>query len=186
MRIVGGVLGGRRIRAPRGSTTRPTSDRVREALFNILGPAPDGARVLDLFAGTGGLGFEALSRGAVAAVFVEQDAEAARCLTENAQALGLEARVRVLREAVTAALPRLAARGELFELIFADPPYASDEASATLDALGGTSAALLADGALVAVEHGRRVPPADRAGTLERVDRRRWGDTEVSFYRRAA
>jgi 16S rRNA (guanine966-N2)-methyltransferase len=177
VRIIGGTLGGRRLRAPRGSATRPTADRVREALFNILGDVA-GRRVLDLFAGTGALGLEAVSRGAALAVLVDRGADAARCLVDNAAALGLAGVARVLRADAAQALGRLAAAGERFDLVFADPPYAAAESARVLAALSP----VLAPGARVVVEHDRRAPPAERYGALALVDRRRYGDTEVSFY----
>lgn len=208
MRIIGGSVGGRRVRAPRGLATRPTSDRVREAVFNILGPPPEGSRALDLYAGAGGLGLEALSRGAAQAVFVDEATAAVRCIEANLRALGFGERGRVLRAEVAAALTRLAAAGERFDWVFVDPPYASDEAAATLTALGGAAASILRDAAerseaapsspgsagrarslstkdaVVVVEHDRRHAPGDAYGALARTDRRRYGDTEVSFYGR--
>jgi 16S rRNA (guanine(966)-N(2))-methyltransferase RsmD len=184
MRIIAGAVGGRRIRAPRGMATRPTSDRVREAVFNILGAPPHGARVLDLYAGAGALGLEALSRGAASAVFVDRDAGAVRCVQENAAELGLHERARVLRGEALPSLRKLATAGERFTWVFVDPPYASGEAAAALDALGAPPAPLLDDDAVVVVEHDRRRAPDDQYGALSRADRRRYGDTEVSFYRR--
>jgi 16S rRNA (guanine(966)-N(2))-methyltransferase RsmD len=185
VRIIGGSAGGRRIRAPRGQATRPTADRVKEAIFNILGPPPEGARVLDLYAGAGALGLEALSRGAAAAVLVDEARAAVECVAANAAALGMTGRARVIRAPVRAALARLTAAGEPpFEWIFLDPPYAGDEAALALAALGGALAKLVAPGATVVVEHDRRHAPADLHGALAREDRRRYGDTEVSFYRR--
>lgn len=175
VRIIGGLLGGRRLRAPRGAATRPTADRVKESLFNILGDV-GGARVLDLFSGTGALALEALSRGAAAAVLVDSAEAAVRCARDNAAALGLEDRVRVLRAEVGPALARL--RDERFDLVFLDPPYAAGLAAQALAAL---SPLLLPD-ARVIVEHDRRTAPADDIGLLHREDRRRYGDTEVSFY----
>lgn len=176
MRIIGGSLGGRRLRAPRGLATRPTGDRVREAIFNILGPPPDGARVLDLFAGAGGLGLEALSRGAAEATFVDASAAACRAIDDNARDLGLVGRVRVIRGDVHRVLARLAGP---FEWIFLDPPYAGDDLAQALAALPRAG--------VVIAEHDRRRPPPDsvngRAGGLVVADRRRYGDTEVSFYR---
>ncbi len=184
MRIIGGSAGGRRLRAPRGQATRPTADRVKEAIFNILGSPPPGARVLDLYAGAGALGLESLSRGAASAVLIDEARAAAECIAGNAAALGMSERTRVVRAPVRSALARLAAAGEApFHWIFLDPPYASDEAALALAALGGAQAALVAPGATVIVEHDRRRPPADRYGRLTREDRRRYGDTEVSFYR---
>ncbi len=183
MRIIGGSVGGRAIRAPRGQATRPTADRVREAIFNILGPPPEGTRVLDLFAGSGALGLEALSRGAEQAVFVDQAAGACRVVRENLESLGLAHRGRVVRADANKALDRLRKDGQAFRWVFRDPPYARiDEAARLLDRLGGDDAALLDDDAVVLVEHDRRRVPADAHGALARTDRRRYGDTEVSFY----
>jgi 16S rRNA (guanine966-N2)-methyltransferase len=177
MRIIGGSLGGRHLRAPRGLATRPTGDRVREAIFNILGPPPDAAKVLDLFAGAGGLGLEALSRGAAAATFVDQSAAACRAIDENARELGVESRVRVIRADVHRALPRLWAGGR-FDWVFLDPPYAGDDLTRALGALPPAG--------VVIAEHDRRRPPPEevngRMGGLVLADRRRYGDTEVSFY----
>src|SRR5690606_38530585 len=125
MRIVGGELRGRRLAAPSGRSIRPTSDRARESLFNVLqhrfGGLPRGARVLDLFAGTGALGLEALSRGAKFCLFVEQDAAARGLIRENVEELGLQGVARIFRRDAT----RLGEAGSLgpFELLFADPPY---------------------------------------------------------------
>jgi 16S rRNA (guanine(966)-N(2))-methyltransferase RsmD len=186
MRIIAGTVGGRRIRAPRGMSTRPTSDRVREAVFNILGPPREDARVLDLYAGAGALGLEALSRGAAACVFVDQAAPAVRTAKDNASDLGLAERARVVRAEALAALSRLARDGERFTWVFVDPPYASDQATRALATLGAPPAPLLDEDAVVVVEHDRRRAPDDRYGAIARADRRRYGDTEVSFYRRAA
>jgi 16S rRNA (guanine966-N2)-methyltransferase len=174
VRIISGTLGGRRLRAPRGLATRPTADKVRQALFDILGDV-GGARVLDLYAGTGALALEAMSRGAAAATLVDKSADAARCIEANAAALGVP--VRVLRADAAAALARLAREPERFDLVFLDPPYALDVAP-VLAALPP----LLAAAARVIVEHDRRAAPAERHGPLALADRRRWGDTEVSFY----
>lgn len=184
MRIIGGAVGGRRIRAPHGSGTRPTSDKVRGALFNILGPPDENARVLDLFAGAGALGLEALSRGAAHATFVDKDGGAVRCVEENAGALGFGERVRVQRGEAQTVLGRLERAGERFTWVFIDPPYATDEAVRALTVLGKPPAPLLADDAVVVVEHDRRRAPDDAYGALARADRRRYGDTEISFFRR--
>ena len=186
MRIIGGAVGGRRIRAPHGVSTRPTSDKVRGALFNILGPPGEGARVLDLYAGAGALGLEALSRGAAHATFVDKDGGAVRCVEENAVSLGLGERVRVQRGEAVPVLGRLARACERFTWVFIDPPYASDEAMRALAQLGQPPAPLLDDDAVVVVEHDRRHAPDDAYGALARADRRRYGDTEISFFRRAA
>ena len=170
MRIVAGTLGGRRIAAPRGRDVRPTSDRVREALFSILGARVAGARVLDLFAGTGALGLEALSRGAATAVFVDRDVSAVRA---NLEALGLEAEVHRCD-----ALAFVRAGGGPFDLVFLDPPYKS--ASDLAPKLADTLPALLAPAAIVVSESDRRapldIPP------LEIQDERRYGDTLIRLH----
>ncbi len=182
MRLTGGTDRGRKLRGPRGSGTRPTASRVRQAIFNILGPPPD-APVLDLFAGTGALGIEALSRGAPKAVFVERDPRAVANLGRNLRELGFADKAVIITASVHAALGRLPPGQEPFAWIFVDPPYASDEAERTLAALAGCDA--IARGAVVIVEHDKRHVPPDAAGELHLVDRRFYGDTGVSFFRRA-
>jgi 16S rRNA (guanine966-N2)-methyltransferase len=182
MRIIGGKAARRRIKAPPGAETRPTADRVREAVFNILGPPPDGARVLDLYAGAGGLGLEALSRGAESAVFVDRSRQATRVLTENAAALAMTDASEIHCADGLRALRRLEAAGRRFDWVFVDPPYHSDLGERALAILG--EATLLAPGAVVVVEHDRRRPPAPAVGCLVKADSRRYGDTEVAFYRR--
>jgi 16S rRNA (guanine966-N2)-methyltransferase len=181
MRLTGGTDRGRKLRGPRGNGTRPTASRVRQAIFNILGPPPD-APVLDLYAGTGALGIEALSRGAPTAVFVERDQRALASLGRNLRELGLDGRSTILSGNVQVALSRLDPALEPFAWVFVDPPYASDEAERTLTALAGCGA--LAPGAVVIVEHDKRNVPPDHAGELHLVDRRYYGDTGVSFFRR--
>jgi 16S rRNA (guanine966-N2)-methyltransferase len=179
MRVIAGRLGGRRLKAPKGrSTTRPTSDRVREALFSMLGDLRE-AVVLDLFAGTGALGIEALSRGAARAVFVERDAAAVAVLRANLADLGLgerEAGVRV--GDALAALRTARARGETYDLVLIDPPYSrARELGGELSAL---LPALLAPGARVVMENDRRAP-AELA--LEIAVQRRYGDTTITIHR---
>ena len=184
MRLTGGTDRGRRLVTPRGHRTRPTGAKVREAMFNILGPPPEGA-VLDLFAGTGALGLEALSRGAARAVFVERDPPALAALRRNIRELGVEERTQVVAADVATALRRLAADKQVqFSWVFLDPPY-RQEVEAVLAELGSDE--LLAPGAVVVVEHDRRHRPpgsvsASVAG-LFLADRRTYGDTELSFYR---
>jgi 16S rRNA (guanine966-N2)-methyltransferase len=181
MRVTGGTDRGRKIRAPRSSGTRPTASRVREAVFNILGPAPDGP-VLDLYAGTGAMGIEALSRGAPRAVFVERDSRALAILGRNLRELGFADRALILGTNVRTAVSRLGPT-EPFAWVFIDPPYATSEAERSLASLAGGD--LLAPGAVVVVEHDKRRLPPEAAGDLKLVDRRFYGDTGISFYRRA-
>jgi 16S rRNA (guanine966-N2)-methyltransferase len=177
VRIVAGSLGGRVLRAPSGAATRPTSERVREALFSILGP-PDGGEALDLYAGSGALGLEALSRGVDRVTFVDKGRPAVDVLRRNLADLGVADRAVV----VLGDVPMFLARPGLgrYRWVFIDPPYRSDLAVRALDAL--PRAALTAD-AVVVVEHDRRNSPADAHGDLLRTDSRRYGDTCLSLYR---
>jgi 16S rRNA (guanine966-N2)-methyltransferase len=179
MRVTGGSLCGRRLRAPREGA-RPTSDRVREALFARIDP--EGAAVLDLYAGSGALGIEALSRGAERATLVERSARCARVLRENLEALGLPARCEVVVAEALRALSDLDRQGRRFDLVLLDPPYLSDEASAALAALARSE--LLPERAMVVVESSRRRPPAAVEG-LEVIDERRYGDTLITRFRTA-
>ena len=176
-------MGGRRLRAPRGDTTRPTAERVREALFSILGPPPEAARVLDLFAGAGSLGLEALSRGAEFALFIDTSRPAVRNLRDNIDILGLAAASQVQCGDARKLLVRLP-RDLEYHWIFIDPPYSSDLATEVLDLLGRGD--LLSSDVVVVVEHDRRNEPHFNYGCLVRTDHRRYGDTEISFYRRGS
>ncbi|MBS2025635.1 MAG: 16S rRNA (guanine(966)-N(2))-methyltransferase RsmD [Deltaproteobacteria bacterium] len=135
MRIVGGSHRGRPLEAPPGTTTRPTSDRVRQSLFDLLGQRCDELRVLDLYAGTGALALEALSRGATHATLIERDRAALTALEHNLQALKLADRCTVLKDDVARALGQLAQRPERFDLVLCDPPYALKASQGTLDSL---------------------------------------------------
>lgn len=186
VRIIAGAFGGRRLVTPRGLATRPTADRVKEAIFNILGPPEtEGAappfRVLDLYAGSGALGLEAISRGADEAVLVEADRAAIQAATRNVAALGLEARVRIVQGDAAVVLRRLTGP---FSWVFLDPPYGMGAIERMLRLLG--DGALLAPGAAVLAEHDAREAPADHHGRLALEDRRRYGQTAVSFYRLAS
>lgn len=188
MRIVAGSLKGRAIAAPEGQGTRPTSDRARQALFNVLEHASwaepfDGARVIDLYAGTGALGFEAISRGAAFCLFVETDDGARGAIRENAEAYGLFGKTRVHRRSATDLGPRPGSAGEAFTLAFLDPPYAKGLGEQTLTRL--IEGNWLAPGALVVFERGSDEPDIETPG-YERLDDRVWGAARVLFLRRAA
>jgi 16S rRNA (guanine(966)-N(2))-methyltransferase RsmD len=174
-RIIAGEARGRHLEAPRGSRTRPTSDKVRGAVFNVLGQFFDGGDVLDLYAGTGALALEALSRGCARAVCVEVDRAAAQMIEENAEVCDFGARVEVRRGRVLDVLPALP-RGA-FALVFVDPPY-EDGPEGALALLDG----VVAPGGRVVAEHDARRPPADRYGTLALADRRHYGGTGISIY----
>ena len=179
MRVIAGTLKGRRL-APVKGRIRPTAAKVREAIFNILGEAVIETRVLDLFAGTGALGIEALSRGAKAAVFVEDHPEALKVLRRNLHDLGLTAQTMVLPIPVLTALKKLAVRGERFTLAFLDPPYGGGVAAGVLEALA--AAQLMLPQTWVVAEHSRRESLPERGGDLWRRELRRYGDTQVAFY----
>lgn len=179
MRIVSGILGGRVLRAPHGAATRPTSEKVRQALFNILGPPLDETHVLDLFAGSGALGLEALSRGAASVTSVERARPALAALRQNVQTLGVETQVTIAPVDVARFL-EAPPPGPRWRWVFLDPPYAAEVVT---DSLASLPRARLTDDAVVVVEHAHRAPSPDRAGFLLRTDLRRYGDTELSLYR---
>jgi 16S rRNA (guanine966-N2)-methyltransferase len=177
MRVIAGRLGGRRLSAPRGRTTRPTSDRVREALFSMLGSI-DGASVLDLFAGTGALGIEALSRGAAKALFVERDAAAVAALKGNLAQLELAEPLALVRVGEALSALRSARRAhETYDLVFVDPPY--DQLRDSERELSALLPAVLAPGARVVVESDRRAPAEL---PLAVAQRKRYGDTTITIH----
>jgi len=179
VRIRAGTARGRNIEAPKGRDTRPTLDRVRENLFNILQRKTWDAKVLDLFSGTGALSLEALSRGAAEAVLVDIDRAANACQKLNTQKLGFDSQARILLMDWQQAVRQLAAAGEKFDLIFLDPPYAMHDMTDVMEAL----IPLLAEEATVIVEHEARVMPATADG-YEMYDSRKYGYVGVSFFRR--
>jgi 16S rRNA (guanine966-N2)-methyltransferase len=182
MRIVGGRLRGRALAAPKSQAVRPTADRLRESLFNILthayGDPISGARVLDLFAGTGALGLEAISRGAAFALFVDDGAEARALMRQNVEALGVAAVTRIFRRDATKLGPVHPV--EPFSLVFLDPPYGKGLAEKALASTheGGW----LTDGALIVVEESVDVFKAP--GGFEEIERRKYDDTEFTILRR--
>ena len=181
MRVLAGALKGRRLETPRGSTTRPTADQVRIALMDTLMPRLPDARVLDLFAGAGGVGLEALSRGAAHVTFVERDARAVAALRANVETLGVTAQTRVERADVRAALERLAREDAHFDIVFLDPPYEDDVLTPALERLGAL-ALVMADGVVIAQHLTKRPPPAE-TGRLTAFRTRRFGETTLTFFR---
>lgn len=181
MRIVGGEFKGRRLKAPEGLKTRPTSDKVREALFDIIGSRIEGCVFLDLFAGTGAVGLEALSRGARKAVLVEAGKKAAGVLRENLRTLGLEGRTRVLILPAEKALRVLREEGGELDLAFCDPPYADPLWPPLLARFG--EALPLRPGGLLVLEHAIRTPPAVPEG-FERVRSYKYGDTGLAVMKK--
>jgi 16S rRNA (guanine966-N2)-methyltransferase len=184
-RVIAGSARGIRLLAP-GEGTRPLADRVKQTLFAILEPDLGDALVLDLFAGSGAGGIEALSRGAARAVFVERDRAAARVIAENLGRTRLAERAEVVRGDVPAYLVGRAASDGPFDLVLIDPPYAeTDLAVRTLGLVGSPDAALLAGDAWVVVKHFWRTPPPEAVGLLASVRARRFGETTLTFYRPA-
>jgi 16S rRNA (guanine966-N2)-methyltransferase len=178
VRVIAGAVKGRQLRGPRSLLTRPTSDRVREALFDILAAHVEGARVLDLYAGTGALAVEALSRGAESADLVESDRGAQAVITDNLELTGMAGKARLWRMRVEKALPKLPGQ---YDLILADPPYADAQINTVLGQLDG----LINHRGLVVVEHASRSPLPDEAPGLRLWKRRRHGDATLSLYERA-
>jgi len=176
VRIIAGVARGRKLTVPEGRTIRPTPDRVRQSIFDVLGQFFRGERVLDLYAGSGAMGFEALSRGASRATFVDRDREALRAIETNARKLGWSERVRVVAADAEAHV-RGAGRLE-YELVFLDPPYRTTPEPA----LRALAEAGLPDGALVVAEHDSDWQAGEAYGSLRRWDHRRYGTTAVTFF----
>lgn len=183
-RVTGGVLRGRLLQTPDGDKVRPTSSRVRESIFSILGQQLRGLAVLDVCAGAGTLGIEAASRGAEHVVFVEQDRRHASLLLANSQLIEGLAESRVLTAPAARALPRLVAEGLRFDLVFIDPPYA--EASTIVAALSDSTSMLLKDGGTLLVETSAGTCLPEELGDLVKQDQRKYGRTAVTIYGKEA
>ncbi|MGC7846666.1 16S rRNA (guanine(966)-N(2))-methyltransferase RsmD [Desulforudis sp. 1088] len=181
MRVIGGRAKGRRLQSPKGPGVRPTSDRVREALFNILSPRIAGCSFLDLCAGTGAVGIEALSRGAESATFVEKDAKTASLIRKNLEATGLADRAAVWVMDFRRALTELGRKGQRFDIVFVDPPYRLGQEDAALTELAAGN--LLVKGGLVVTESDSSHLPAAEVENLFCWRREKYGDTTLSFYR---
>jgi 16S rRNA (guanine(966)-N(2))-methyltransferase RsmD len=179
MRIIAGQLKGRRLEAPDWAALRPTSDKLRETLFNVLAPVIDGARVIDAYAGSGAVGIEALSRGAAHVTFIERDPRAVRLIETNLQRCGVDSeRYAIIRAGFADAVRRLG--GDRVDILFLDPPYGPAELGSALAA----AAVLATSDTLVVVEHARRdAAPADADG-LTRTRDLTSGDSALAFYRR--
>jgi 16S rRNA (guanine(966)-N(2))-methyltransferase RsmD len=172
VRVIAGEFRRRTLKSLPGLDVRPTPDRLREALFNVLAPRIEGKIFADLYAGTGAVGIEALSRGAAQAIFVEQKHAAVRVIHENLKALGIEARASVREGRVTAMLPRIEA-----DIVFLDPPYPLEKEYAAALLLLGENAP-----ELVIVQHPPRLKLAEVYGSLRRTRHLKQGDNELSFY----
>ncbi len=189
MRVIAGTYRSRILKSLKGLALRPTSDRLRETLFNVLGPGVAGSRIIDLFAGTGAIGIEALSRGAAEVVFVENHPRAVALIRRNLASLGIRSGATVLALDTHRGLEKLASRQKReaasFDFIFLDPPYAAaKDYPRVLEFLG--SADLLASTGIVVAEHRRSFDLPEAAGTLLRYRVLEQGDAALSFYRRSA
>ena len=186
MRVIAGTYRSRTLTAPPGLSTRPTSDRLRETLFNVLAPRIQGVAFLDLYAGSGAVGIEALSRGAASVTFVERAAPALKILRDNLDRLGITESFRIHSGAAASFLRRAKGPGpkpERHEMVYLDPPYdAAGEYAAVLGLLGGEAAAFLAPGAVVIAEHRRKEKLEASYGALERYRLLQQGDAALSFY----
>jgi 16S rRNA (guanine966-N2)-methyltransferase len=189
MRVIAGTYRSRILRSLKGLALRPTSDRLRETLFNVLGPSVEGSRFLDLFAGTGAMGIEALSRGAAEVVFVENHAPAAALIRRNLNSLGIRNGATVVEMDAARGLDKLARPGgdetSPYDYVFLDPPYARANLYArVLESLGWGN--LLAPGGVLIAEHRRSFDLPEQVGALECYRVLKQGDAALSFYRRAA
>ena len=183
MRVTGGSLRGRELSAPKGRAIRPTSGKVRESIFSVIGPRVTGSRVLDLFCGVGTLGIEAMSRGASEAVFIETSPAALKFLERNLSTLGIRDSARVIKSDCRSFLMS-GAHGEEFDLIFADPPYSLKCGREIVEIVEGLD--ILCPGALLIFEHSRFEDLPDRSGKLLLAKRRRFGDSVFSIYEASA
>lgn len=187
MRVIAGEFRSRPLHAPRGLDVRPTSDRLRETLFNVLAPRVPGSVFLDLFAGSGAVGIEALSRGAREAIFVDKADASLRAIRANLASLGIRGGYTLEPRSIASALPRLAESGRTADLVFLDPPYTADQQYLlALGLLGGDCRGLLASDAIVVAEHEKRRTLDERYGALLRYRTLKQGDAALSFYRIAS
>jgi 16S rRNA (guanine966-N2)-methyltransferase len=181
MRVIGGTYRSRRLIAPRGLATRPTSDRLRETLFNVLGARLEGTVFVDLYAGSGAVGIEALSRGASLVYFVDKAPSAMTAIRSNLAALDVHSGFQLESSSVSSALGRLSAAG----IIFLDPPYeAASEYERTLGSIGQNADSLLTPDGIVVAEHSRKIQTAEHYGALQRYRVLEQGDAALSFYSR--
>jgi 16S rRNA (guanine966-N2)-methyltransferase len=183
MRVIAGEYRSRMLQAPRGDKTRPTSDRLRETLFNVLGPLVEGSRFVDLYAGSGAVGIEAISRGADFVWFAESARPAVSTIRRNLSTLKIAGGFALEDRGVKKMLESLLAKERAAEIVFMDPPYEeAEEYEETLKFLARHHAAVLADGAVVVVEHAKKSPLEARYSVLERTRVLEQGDAALSFY----
>jgi len=184
VRVISGTAKGRPLRAVPGMNTRPTTDKVKEAIFSMIGPYFAGGMVLDLYAGTGGLAIEALSRGMDKAVLIDQDRKAVETIRDNIERAGFADRAEIYRNDAGKALSVMAKRGLVFDLVFLDPPYKLTNMDLVMFQLQEKQ--MLADGAIIVVEHDAKITYEPQIGDLIRSRCSEYGDTAVSIYRHQA
>ena len=183
MRVIAGTYRSRQLVTPRGMDTRPTSDRLRETLFNVLAPRIEGARFADLYAGSGAVGIEALSRGAAFCWFAENARPALTAIRQNLSTLGISGGYALEDRSVARLLRTIASSSLVADIVFLDPPYAeTEEYGATLQAFGSDPASLLAESALVIAEHTKKQPLEERYGALGKTRVLTQGGAALSFY----
>jgi len=189
MRVIAGKFRSRQLQAPKGTATRPTSDRLRETLFNVLGPRVEGSRFVDLYAGSGAVGIEAISRGAEFVWFAEREKPAVTAIRANLAALKIGAGYALEDRGVGKLLESMVEKARVAEIVYLDPPWeAAGEYDFSLHFICRNSAALLAEGAIVVAEHSKKQPPAEQykaksGGVLERYRLLAQGDAALSFYK---
>ncbi len=183
MRVIAGTFRSRVLQSPKGLETRPTSDRLRETLFNILSPRIEGAKFADLYAGSGAVGIEALSRGADFCWFAEREPKAVTAIRANVATLKLQGGYAIEDRSVGKLLNAMVKNERAADIVFLDPPYeAGDEYRATLDFLAQNHAVIMAPNAIVVAEHARKLPPNEKHGALTRYRLLEQGDAALSFY----
>jgi len=180
VRVISGTVKGRNLKAVPGMNTRPTTDKVKEAIFSMIGPYFDGGLVLDLFAGAGGLGIEAMSRGIEQGIFIDIERASVDIIRQNLQSTGLIEQSEVYRNSAEQALKVLQRRELKFDLIFVDPPYRMKKMDELLVNIEARQ--LLVEGAIVVVEHDSRTQYAEQIGGFNCIRKAEYGETTVSIY----
>lgn len=183
MRVIGGSYRGRRLRTTAGHAVRPTSDRLRETLFNVLTPVISGKNFLDICAGSGAVGIEALSRGAQSVTFIDRSRRACAVIELNLKELGIEDNAAIINKDAAVALRRLAGNQQTFDIVFVDPPYDSNVYSEIMTLLG--RAGVLSPAGIVIVEHRAKTPPQREFGDLQIYRELKQGESALAFYSRA-
>jgi 16S rRNA (guanine(966)-N(2))-methyltransferase RsmD len=179
MRIISGKAKGKKLYSPKGKGIRPTADRVKESVFNVLGERWQGIRVLDLFSGTGSLGLEAISRGAEQVVFVEKSKNALNVLRKNISLCGFDSHAVVMAMSVSRSLSLIGRKGESFQVIFADPPYRRGWVEKTVEEILGHG--ILSEDGMVVIEHAPSESPGTGNGRVVILKQKKYGDTAISF-----